>query len=181
MSDAGNNLPLWLAFLAVNQQATRDGLTGLYNRRYFDETLADHLAAAIRYERELSLVLFDLDGFKQINDSRGHPAGDEVLRQFAGILQSSARRADIVCRYGGDEFAVILPETGREEAHTFVARIIRSLAGREDSLSVTAGVAALPGENLIEKADADLLAKKRASRRSPNPPPEKLDGSSIGQ
>lgn len=165
MSDAGNNLPLWLAFLALNQQATRDGLTGLYNRRYFDETLADHLAAASRYERELSLVLFDLDGFKHINDTLGHPAGDEVLRQFAGILKSTARKADIVCRYGGDEFAVILPETGRADAHTFIARVVQSLAGLEIKLTVTAGVASHPGENLIDEADAALLAKKRESRR----------------
>ena len=165
MSDAGNNLPLWLAFLALNQQATRDGLTGLYNRRYFDETLNDHLAAAKRYKRELSLVLFDLDDFKQINDTRGHPAGDDVLRQFARILKSTARQADIVCRYGGDEFAVILPETGSTNAHSFVARVVKSLEGLEERLTVTAGIAALPGEDLVREADADLLAKKRESRR----------------
>jgi len=181
MNDAGNNLPLWLAFLALNQQATRDHLTGLYNRRYFDETLNDHIAAANRYERDLSLVLFDLDGFKQINDTRGHPAGDDVLRQFAGILKSTARKADIICRYGGDEFAVILPETGRAEAHTFVARVIQSLEALGEGPTVTAGVAALPGEDLVAEADAALLAKKREFRRSPSPSPEKRDGSSIGR
>ena len=157
MSDAGNNLPLWLAFLALNQQATRDGLTGLYNRRYFDETLSDHVAAANRYQRDLSLVMFDLDAFKHINDTEGHQAGDEVLRQFAGILKSTARRADIICRYGGDEFAVILPESGKEQAQVFVQRVTNTL----NAFTATAGIAALPCENLVADADADLMARKK--------------------
>jgi two-component system cell cycle response regulator len=165
MSGAGKNLPLWLAFLALNQQATRDGLTGLYNRRYFDETLSDHVAAASRYKRELSLVMFDLDDFKRVNDTKGHPAGDDVLRQFAEILKSTARKADIVCRYGGDEFAIILPETGKADADTFVERIVESLEGLQISQTVTAGVAALPCENLVGEADADLLARKREFRQ----------------
>ncbi|NNJ71336.1 MAG: GGDEF domain-containing protein, partial [Kiritimatiellales bacterium] len=111
MSTPETNIPFWLAFLAMHEQATRDWLTGLYNRRYCEETLADHIAAARRYKRELSLVLFDIDNFKQFNDTRGHDAGDAMLRQFAAVLESTAREADIVCRYGGDEFVVILPET----------------------------------------------------------------------
>jgi diguanylate cyclase (GGDEF)-like protein len=157
MSSTGNNLPLWLAFLTLSQQATRDGLTGLYNRRYFDETLSDHVAAANRYGRDLSLVLFDLDNLKLINDHEGHPAGDEVLRQFAAILKSTARKADIVCRCGGDEFAVILPETGKEQAKTFVERVTHALS----TVTATAGIATLPCEDLFAAADADLLEQKR--------------------
>ncbi len=146
------NLPLWIAFMALAEQATRDPLTGLYNRRYFEDTLADHVEAAKRYGRELSLVLFDLDDFKRINDTQGHPAGDDALRHFADQLKATARKADIVCRHGGDEFAVILPETSREQAERFVERV----AG-----NATAGIAALPCDNLVAAADADLLAMKK--------------------
>ena len=161
MGGSGTNLPLWLAFLSLKEQATRDWLTGLYNRRYFEETLSDHVEAARRYDRALSLVLFDLDAFKQINDTDGHETGDEALRQFAKTLTSTARKADIVCRFGGDEFAVILPETEFENAVKFAARV----AALTD-LAVTAGAAALPCENLVTAADAHLLSakQKRPSR-----------------
>jgi diguanylate cyclase (GGDEF)-like protein len=146
----------WLAFLSVNEQATRDWLTGLYNRRYFEETLADHIESANRYGRELSLVLFDLDRFKQVNDTEGHDAGDRVLRVFAEKLKAAARSADIVCRFGGDEFAVILPETSETNARVFVERVLQNGAP-----AATAGIAALPSENLKADADAYLLAQKR--------------------
>lgn len=157
------NLPIWLAFLALNEQATRDGLTGLYNRRYFDETLADHIEAATRYGRELSLVLFDLDRFKHINDTHGHAAGDEALRQFANLLKQTARKADIACRIGGDEFAVILPETNRTSAGIFAERV-----SQESEQSVSTGIAALPAKTLFAEADSDLMAKKTGCRQSPS-------------
>ena len=146
----------WLAFLSMNEQATRDWLTGLYNRRYFEDTLADHIESANRYGRELSLVLFDLNRFKQINDTEGHEAGDRVLRDFAAKLKADARAADIVCRFGGDEFAVILPETSESDARVFAERVLQN-----GEPAATAGVASLPSENLTADADADLLARKR--------------------
>ncbi|VGO14972.1 Response regulator PleD [Pontiella desulfatans] len=164
MSDIPTSLPLWLALLSLSEQATRDWLTGLHNRRYFEETLADHIAAANRYDRKLSLVLFDIDHFKQINDRNGHEAGDSALKHFGKILQATTRAADIVCRYGGDEFAVILPETGRENAERFAQRVI----AKQKYPTVTTGIAALPSANLVAAADADLMLRKRESRRSPS-------------
>ncbi len=172
MSNAETNLPFWLTLLSLNEQATRDWLTGLHNRRYFEETLADHIEAATRYDRELSLVLFDIDNFKQINDTNGHKTGDEILRRFAALLESTARKADIVCRHGGDEFAVILPETGKANAEQFVERVAGGIADPAllnpgsatpaTAFSATAGIAALPCENLAAETDRNLMANKRA-------------------
>lgn len=151
----------WLAIFSFMDQATRDGLTGLYNRRFFSETLANHIEAASRYDRQLSLVLFDIDQFKQINDQNGHPSGDKVLKHFAEILQSTARSADIVCRIGGDEFAVLLPETAKVNAAHFIKRVL----AKQKFPTVTAGVAALPCDDLMAEADADLMLKKAAFRQ----------------
>lgn len=167
MSAVDNTPLLWLAFITLAKQATHDGLTGLYNRRYFDNTLSDHIAVAKRYDHELSLVLFDLDDFKLINDTQGHQAGDEALRQFAKLLESTARKADIICRYGGDEFAVILPETSIERAKVFVNRVLQALDKLEGiKCSTTTGLAALPCDDLVGTADTDLLLKKHYTGKS---------------
>jgi diguanylate cyclase (GGDEF)-like protein/putative nucleotidyltransferase with HDIG domain len=105
------------------KRANTDGLTAMYNHRYFHERLGQELKRAIRYNRPLSLLMMDLDGFKVVNDNLGHPAGDAILRNFATVLASEIRDIDIAARYGGDEFAVILPETGIEEAVQIAERI----------------------------------------------------------
>lgn len=161
MHDAGSTGTLWLALLLLAEQATRDHLTGLYNRRYFDETLSDHVAAAARYNRPLSLILLDIDNFKHINDSNGHDAGDQALRAFADLLRNTARSADILCRFGGDEFAVIMPETDKAAAEKFIGRLQGESAA---SPAFTAGIATLPCGDIVADADADLLARKRESR-----------------
>ncbi|MEI6890782.1 MAG: GGDEF domain-containing protein [Pontiella sp.] len=171
MTDAENNPLLWLTIFSLSEQATRDGLTGLYNRRYFEETLADHTATAQRYDRPLSLVLFDLDEFKQINDTNGHAAGDSALKDFSDRLKSTARAADIIFRIGGDEFAALLPETDPSNAWKFAERIIRE----QKHPFVTAGIAALPSVDLFKEADEDLMKRKKKNRHTAPPPSNPAD------
>ncbi len=143
------------------EQAVRDPLTGLYNRRFFDEALVRNVETARRYGRELSLVLFDLDDFKAVNDTCGHQAGDDVLKTFAQLLQKAARKADVVCRIGGDEFAVILPETGLLSTRKFTARVFEIL-GETESIKASAGISALPSDDLFAVADVSLLSAKQS-------------------
>src|SRR2546429_9415912 len=103
------------AFRGARQPAVRDALPGPHNRRFFHETLARECARAHRYERKLSLIVFDLDDFKDVNDRIGHLAGDSVLAEAAERVRDVVRTADIACRVGGDEFAVILPESAIED------------------------------------------------------------------
>ncbi|MDH3346454.1 MAG: GGDEF domain-containing protein, partial [Kiritimatiellaceae bacterium] len=134
----------------------------------FDESLHQNIEMARRYSRELSLVLFDLDRLKQINDAQGHEAGDTALKTFADMLKKTARAADLVCRIGGDEFAVILPETDLSKVCKFTDRFFQTLKSTESELGVSAsvGVAALPSDNLFASADAELLAAKRRRENS---------------
>ena len=155
----------------LTAQATLDPLTGIGNRRAYDERLASALAHAERHREALSLVLIDLDGFKQLNDTQGHPAGDAELRSVARLLASRARLQDSVFRLGGDEFAVLLPGTGSEGAVTF-AEDLSSHAGRRRiglRTSLTAGVASFPEHadaphGLERAADIALLDGKRAGK-----------------
>lgn len=140
--------------------AIRDPLTGLYNRRFFDAALAQHVETACRYGRELSLILFDLDNFKAINDTCGHQAGDAVLKNFAMLLQKTARKSDIVCRIGGDEFAVILPETEHSSVPKIIKRFFKIL-GENGTIRATAGTASLPSD-LFAAADTSLRAAKQS-------------------
>lgn len=114
----------------LEMRAQVDGLTGLWNRAHFNERLASELANAERNGSDIALVLCDLDHFKKLNDAYGHPAGDAVLQGFAEVLTSELRVYDIPCRYGGEEFALILPDTERDEARAVADRIRAALADR---------------------------------------------------
>jgi diguanylate cyclase (GGDEF)-like protein len=154
------------------RKAILDGLTGLYNRAYLDAVLDQNVALSRRGERPLAFLLIDLDHFKRINDRYGHYAGDEVLRQFADVLRQGARKSDIVCRYGGEEFAVILPDCTASQAVAVARRIHNNLAERNlaTNLTVSIGVcssseeAPLDSRQLVEQADQALYAAKRRGR-----------------
>jgi sigma-B regulation protein RsbU (phosphoserine phosphatase) len=111
----------------LEQLAVTDPLTGLYNRRHFTERLREELGRARRYGRGFSLLILDIDGFKEINDLHGHEVGDEVLRYLAGLLRQSVRLVDTVARIGGDEFVILLPETEQKGAEVVAERILTSL------------------------------------------------------
>ena len=142
-------------FREARQLADHDALTGLHNRRYFHETLAREVARAHRYGRHLALIVFDLDDFKDVNDRIGHLAGDAVLADLAERVLEVVRSADVACRVGGDEFAVILPESALADAEQLHARIEEAVAarplGQGATILLSAGVTEL-------RPDDDALA-----------------------
>jgi diguanylate cyclase (GGDEF)-like protein len=150
---------------AESRESRQDALTGLANRRAFEERLPVELARFSRSGRPLSLVLIDLDGFKGVNDRLGHPAGDEVLRQVAALLQDS-RMADDCFRIGGDEFAILMPGTSPEEAEIAARRLADAVRGAEvgaGEIGASFGIAGsedIDGEALVAAADRALLAAK---------------------
>ena len=158
-------------FREARQLADLDSLTGLHNRRYFYETLGREVDRAQRYQRRLSLVMVDVDGFKEINDRIGHLAGDVVLAEIADRIRQVVRSADIPCRVGGDEFAVIVPEAEVGQARQLVGRIQRAVAAqpiaRAGRVRVSAGVADLqPNDSptsLFERGDESLYAAKHTA------------------
>jgi diguanylate cyclase (GGDEF)-like protein len=155
---------------------TVDGLTQVYNRRYFNEALEREFNRSKRYERALALIAFDVDFFKRINDSHGHLAGDNVLRQLALAVKPRLRREDLFARTGGEEFAILLPEIGLEGARTTaekVRRIVEGLPLRHEQKSlqctISLGVAALQGtesapDDLYKAADTRLYEAKQGGR-----------------
>jgi len=155
-------------FREARQLADLDSLTGLHNRRYFYETLAREVDRAQRYQRRLSLVIVDVDGFKEINDRIGHLAGDAVLAEIADRILQVVRSADIPCRVGGDEFAVIVPEAEVGQARQLVGRIQRAVSAqpiaRAGRVRVSAGVADIqPNDSptiLFERGDESLYEAK---------------------
>lgn len=151
----------------LRRLATRDALTGLLNRREFDRLLADESERARRFSQSLGLVLVDVDHFKRINDSRGHAAGDAVLRSLAERITRLSRAVDRIARIGGDELAVVLPQTDASGALAAASRICGE--AKAPGVSVSAGAAALAGaacesEALLAAADRALYAAKAQGR-----------------
>ncbi len=159
-------------FREARRLADLDALTGLHNRRLFHEVLGREVARASRYERPLALLVLDLDRFKAINDRFGHLAGDGVLAELGERLQRVVRSADIPCRIGGEEFAVILPEATLADANGLYERLREAISsgpvGSAPRLSLSAGIAELEdGEETLsffERADGALYEAKRAGR-----------------
>ncbi|MCD0420595.1 GGDEF domain-containing protein [Rubrivivax sp. JA1024] len=161
----------------LRQQATRDELTGLFNRRHLNETLPQMLALAHREGQPLAVAIIDLDHFKTVNDRHGHPCGDRLLAAFGRLLATGCRRSDVACRYGGEEFCLLMPRTDAAAARRKVQALLRrwrstcfELGGAQlHSLSFSAGVAdslRCPGHEtaLLKAADDELLAAKRQGR-----------------
>lgn len=162
---------------ALRQLATRDQLTGLLNRREFDRIMAEEAERSRRFGHPLALVMLDIDHFKAVNDTHGHLAGDAVLREVAKTLTSQLRTVDRVARIGGEEFALVLVQTGRSAATEVAQRVVKAVAaspvmiesGVSLRLTVSAGLAVLPEdvswlELLIGAADRSLYAAKRGGR-----------------
>ncbi|MGQ9524336.1 MAG: GGDEF domain-containing protein [Armatimonadota bacterium] len=158
----------------VRELTIRDGLTGLYDRRYFDDRLNDEFRRAHRYNRPFSIVLLELNGLRRLNNARGTAAGDAALKRIADFLSRSVRASDLVARYGGDGFALLMPETEPEGAQALAERIRAAMAEDPDGLTISLGFASFPqdGGNVLElvrEADA-RLTRERDSRRGVHTP-----------
>lgn len=158
-------------------QAVHDPLTGLFNRRYLDEALERELARTARSQSPLSLLMIDIDHFKHINDTFGHPVGDRVLRQLGTLLERLIRRCDTACRYGGEEFVVLMPESTAdnlaqraEQLRSAFSELYIEVEGQYISATLSIGIATchprqdLDAGTLIKMADQALYRAKQAGR-----------------
>ncbi|MGA9799250.1 MAG: sensor domain-containing diguanylate cyclase [Terriglobales bacterium] len=158
----------------VKRLAYLDGLTGIFNRRYFELRIEEELERARRFNSGMAVIMVDIDQFKRLNDEFGHLLGDEVLRQVSSIFSQQLRKIDVVCRYGGEEFAVLLSQTSQQHALGVAEKLRRMVdswqfPGVPRSVTISAGVATCPDhgstrEELVKAADAGLYAAKQAGR-----------------
>jgi diguanylate cyclase (GGDEF)-like protein len=158
----------------VKQLAYLDGLTGIFNRRFFELRIAEEIERARRFNSGLGVIMIDIDQFKRLNDEFGHLLGDEVLRQVSSILHRQLRKIDVVCRYGGEEFAILLPETSCQYSLSVAEKLRRMVEawqfpGVPRAVTISAGAANFPEhgamrDELISAADAGLYAAKHTGR-----------------
>ena len=146
----------------------------MFNRRFFEIRIAEEMERAQRYNGTLAVIMMDIDHFKRLNDEFGHLLGDEVLRQISSVFSLQLRKSDVVCRYGGEEFAIVLPQITAEQALSVAEKLRREVAGWHfpgvpRSVTISAGTAAFPlhgqtRDDIVKAADAALYAAKQAGR-----------------
>ncbi len=185
-NDISNGVINSRLYAAVQRQATIDGLTGLLNHRTGQEKLSEQLKIAERYQRNLSVMMIDVDFFKSINDTHGHPAGDTVLRAVARLIKNNCRDVDIAVRYGGEEFMLILPEIPQEAAIVVAERIRKNLSSElimhdkiEIKITASIGISSYPEDaknqtKLLSLADRALYLSKRLGRNQVHSAPDLL-------
>lgn len=149
----------------LEKLATIDELTELYNFRYFKEVFNKEVYRAKRYDRNLSLIVIDINNFKSLNDTQGHATGNGIIKQIARLLVLNTRKSNIVCRYGGDEFVVILPETDNEQTLKLANRL-RTVVAYRTSVTISLGVSTFPDngkttKGLFNKADRNMYKDKK--------------------
>jgi diguanylate cyclase len=149
------------------EMAYKDHLTKLFNRRYFEEELGKEICRFERYGYIFSICIMDINGFKQINDTYGHLKGDEILKYFANILIENSRTSDILCRWGGDEFAVILPHTLFNKIEPYIKKILSAIKTPIDEIHTAVSIGATSirlndnKNSLLERADEALYKAKK--------------------
>ncbi|MBS1149615.1 MAG: yhcK, partial [Myxococcaceae bacterium] len=165
-----------LYYEEIYQLTIVDGLTQIHNKRYFLEFLEREMGRCHRYNRALSLVMFDIDHFKKINDTNGHLAGDYVLRELAHLIKTRIRKEECFARYGGEEFAVVMPEAGPENARRFAEKIRKltedhhfNFEQKDIPVTISLGVSDMTGDmteplQFIKGADANLYKAKKSGR-----------------
>jgi len=161
--------------MKLSELAIKDELTSLHNRRHFDLRLMEEFSRARRYDRDLALIMIDIDGFKEYNDSFGHPAGDKLLRDMGSLIKNSIRNSDVPFRYGGDEFAILCPECSLECAESVAIKLTDFVAGHtfdfgagtsSRKITISCGVAAYSQskEDLVAEADKCLYQAKATGK-----------------